>query len=191
MSQALIEELKRENLCTHFVIPFLKLNKLSFIASNFVDSYLSADGHFIVVQVMEQYLLSRKVLKHPYYTGMYRKAHEAKGFYLVYRVPPRWHNDVELFRKGQYSRMSDAAKSMVRTYSSLPNKIREGTRTVTDGRLLAFEKHPLLRQMWEAFIADPRRGEFIPEEMELLSVPGERSYIKLDDLYKIERATNG
>lgn len=182
MSQALINELSRENLCTHFVLPLLRLNKFSFLASNFLNCYLSVEGHFIVAHVVEGHLLSRKVFKNSYYYRTCRKR-GISGIYLVYRVPPEWHRDIDLFMQGKFSRMSDKAKETIIRYSSLPYQEKEGGRTVTDGRLLALDKHPLLKQMWERAIHDPeskREEQQIPDE--LLSIPGDESYIKMEDL---------
>jgi hypothetical protein len=180
MSQALIDELRRENLCTHFVLPLLKLNKFSFIASNFVNCYLTPAGDLIVVQVMDTSLLSRKVFLHPEYRGQrVRPKGDDHSIYLLFQVPVKWKEDVAAFIRGKFSQMSKAAKDTIRRHSGLPYHERtgEGLKTVTDGRLLALEQHKLLKNMWESMV-QPR------EEIqgELLSIPGEDSYIDPLDL---------
>jgi hypothetical protein len=191
MSQALVDELKRENLCTHFVLPLLKLNKYSFIVSNFVDCYLTPAGDFILVRILEVTLLSRKELLHPMYRGLYttHKGH----VYLLYMIPYNWRNDVALFMKGKFSQMSKKAKEEIIRYSGLPYKERSGkSRIVTDGRLLALDRSRALKEMWERVLSsDDKRSTgrvVLKEEEELLSVPGKESYIEIEELILVKEA---
>lgn len=194
MSEILISDLHRENLATHFVLPLLKLNKLSFIASNFVNCCLTEDGATLVVQVMDLNFLSQKVFHHPQYRGTRQRGAE-EGYFLLFQMLRKWRRDVQLFREGQFSRMSEAAKDTIVRFSDLPYHEKEdrGERMLTDGRLLALEKHPLLKQFWERYFSSDkktapygREGTVIEldEERELLDPPGSTSYIDLDTLRK-------
>lgn len=187
MSQALIDELKRENLCTHFILPLLKLSKVSFTPSGFVNSYLTSDHKRIAVKLADTVLLSRAILSHPEFVAIYR---DHDGYYLVmFRLRDRWQQDVSLFTEGKYSQLSRKAKDYIIRYSGLPYRRREGHRIVTDGRLLALEKHKMLKGMWERElfsqssrqIDDP--DQHLPDEY--LSVPGGESYINPEGLARI------
>ena len=176
----IIQKISEDNLCTYFVLPLLKLSKISFIKSNFVETYLTHDGSHIVVQVYDLTLLSRGVSVHPNFKSMYIKD---GFFYLVYEIPKVWDNDVKLFMKGKFSSMTLKAHTMIRTYSGLDYKKKTGNgTTVTDGILLALTRSPMLRQMWiDEF---KLRETDLDENDELLSIPPDKSYIRIEDLKK-------
>jgi len=180
MSQALIDELRKENLCTHFILPLIKLNKHHFVSSNFVNCFLTADGSAIIVQVVEVMLLSRSLYNHEDYNGTY--CNENGDIFFVYRLPVVWRSDIERFMKGKFSMMSKRAKENIIRYSGLLHESKEkgSNRTITDGRLLALEKHPKMRDMWEVQLND----RDIPDE--LLSIPGEESYLEISSLIKAQ-----
>lgn len=188
MSERLIEELRRENLCTHFILPLLKLNKFSFIASNFVDSYLyqNPETHHwsIVVKVVEPTYCHGKVWQHTSLTGVYR---DAEYTYVQYFLGSEWYFDVETFILGKFSEMSDKAKKRIYTWSGLANRVlNERGIPVTDARLLALERDPVLREMWDRELApDPQLVDL--GDMELMSIPDERTFIDIHTLTRIEK----
>ena len=57
---------------------------------------------------------------------------------------------------------------------------RENGLVVTDGRLLALEKHEIMKEMWEDRLSS--RKSRVELQGELLSIPGKKSYIRLEDL---------
>lgn len=172
-TQGLIQELSKDNLCTYFVLPLLKLSKSSFIVSNVVNTYLSEDHHYIVVKVHDVTLISRTVRINGYFLFLYEK----DGYhYFVYKIPKQWKLDVEAFCKGRYSRMSEKAKSEIRKYSGLDYKKRVDYRSITDGRLLALVRASALLEAWERELdvtLDPND--------ELLSPPGREMFIKIEE----------
>jgi len=186
MSQLLIEELRTVNLCTYYILPLLKLSKFSFLNSNFVNSYLTPTGTGIVVEVLEPLLLSRNVLNHQQCRGKFK--HD-KHTCITYIIPHKWSSDVEKFMQGKFSKMSKAAKASIIRFSGLDHKKKSGTGIYTDGRLLALDKHPVLKQMWETeltSITPAKDGKSsqrsvieLGEDAELLSIPGKESYIEL------------
>lgn len=172
MSKKLIEELGRENLCTHFILPLLKMNKFSFVNSNFVNSYLTDQDH-IVVQVVDRHFVHGKCVIHPHFKGIMTDAE--KYLYYVYKIPVIWHNDLQLFKQGRYSEMSRLAKDTIKTQSGLPhNVLNKDGKMVSDGRLVALDKGRELKAMWEEEIVPAE-----PIEGELLSIPSEGSFINL------------
>lgn len=189
MSQALIDELKRENLCTHFVLPLLKLSKVNFHSSGFVNCYLTKDCKRIAVRIMDTVLLSRTILSHPEFSAIYK---DTDGSYLVmFRLRNRWQNDLMLFVEGKYSKFSADARSYITRYSGLPYKKKDGNRVVTDGRLLIFEKPEVLKEMWGQDLY-PASGSGKPIDdpelhlpSEFLSKPGEESFINPESLTRV------
>jgi len=188
MSQALLDELKRENLCTHFILPLLKINKVSFAPLGFVNSYITKDRKRIAVEVMDLSLISRKLLIHPHFSAIYKYN---DGYLIMFRLANNWTDDVRLFCEGKYSQFTGKAKEAIIRYSGLPYHKKEdrGTRIVTDGRLLALEKHKALKGMWERelFTQTGKAADdpelHLPDEY--LSVPGEESYINPEGLTRI------
>lgn len=190
MSEKLIAELKTENLCTHFILPLLKLNKFSFMPSNFVNSFIATSTYerdhlfvsvrYVAVQVIDPVYLSRRVYILSEFYGTYRDEHES--WFLVYKISSRWINDLDLFLSGKYSEMSKDAKRMIINWSNLAYRQRDSNGTVvTDFRLCALEKERSLKDMWERMI-DPRE----PINGELLSIPDEKTFIDLDTLTRTE-----
>lgn len=173
MSQRLIDELRNENLCTHFILPLLKLSKFSFLSSNFIDSYITRDRQAVVVEVVELELLSRRVKEnHPRFIG---QTWIDGRHLLVYHINSQWKEDIELFISGGFSKMSQRAKDMIIRYSRLAYMQRdEDGKIVTDGRLLALERNPKLKEMWEREL-----DVYLDYQAELLSIPGERAFISL------------
>lgn len=152
------------------VLPLLRFGKDSFGASNFVNSYLSEDGTRLIVKVIEEFLLSRKL----YLPGTYsRSLTDPEGnTYLVYRIPGKWRSDVSLFMKGRFSEMSQEAKEAIRSHSGLlyKQKTVESANLLTDYRLMALDRHTSLKQTWEQELnADLSNQELLP-------VPGIESY---------------
>jgi len=179
MLQSFIDDLRQENLCTHFVLPFLKVNKFSFISANFVNSYLNTDGTRIVVEIIEPLLLSGYLLKLPQCEGLFTMSDR---YFVVYTIPPTWYRDVHQFMDGKFSRMSRIAQECIKRFSGLKHKEKIGSQILTDGKLLALEKHPLLRWLWESELSLQ-----LSEDEELLSIPDEKSYIKLESLMPVSK----
>ena len=115
-----------------------------------------------------------------------------KSYFIVYSIPQKWSNDVTLFMEGKFSKMSQAAKDAIMRFSGLGYKERKGDEVLTDGRLLALDKHPVLKKMWENELSSHtpyingkgthRSVVELDEETELLSIPGKESYIELEGL---------
>lgn len=164
MSHQLIYDLRRDNLCTHFILPLLKLSKTSFLNSNFVDSYLTPDGDYIVVEIVDTILTPmRRMSGHPAYYGRMITANG--NVRLIYRIPSKWYYAVLRFRAGEFSKMPDAAKEAIKRYGILPED---------DGRILALTRDKSLKDMWEREL-----GVHLDDSMELLSKPGDESYMDI------------
>ena len=180
MTNEVLKELFRYNLCTYFVLPMLKLNKFRFIAeSNFVDSYLSYNGDFVLVKVLETLFFEHNLSLHPQFDGVYK---DDEGYrYVRYRIPERFKPDVDLFQAGEYSKMSKASKDLIYRHSGLLYKeLNPSGNVSTDIRLLALERSRVVREMWEDHL-----DVCISEDAELLSIPPFQSYVDLAELQDI------
>jgi len=184
--QNIVKELHKDNLCTYFVLPMLKLNKFRFIADfNFVNSFLSRDRRLIVVQVLETLFFEHKLSQHPNYRGLYKD--EFNNRFIVYAIPIFFKRDVELFCNGRYSSMSDKAKELIRQYSGLLYRsMNTDGQLVTDIRLLALEKSKSVRSMWEDVLDCT-----LEENQELLSIPKEDSFMSIEDYSVISMDNKG
>lgn len=182
MSEELINELKKENLCTHFILPLLKLNKFNFVVSNYMNSYLITvpEKLFIAVQIIDPSLLDSKVYLLSTYYGNYKD--ENDYYYIVYEIPENWKADVQLFIQGKYSKFSAKAKSSIITWSRLEYCTRKvgSKKMYSDIRLMALTQENSLREMWEKAIAPAEKIQG-----ELLSIPDETSFITFEQLTRI------
>jgi hypothetical protein len=169
MSDALIKALRKENLCTYFILPLLKLSKISFVSSNFIDCYLQRTGRILAVKLYSPELLSRR----SDVTGYLDTIQYDGADYVLYELAPHWQRDIDLFRAGKFSKMSDDAKRMIETYSGLAyKKPKRNGGFETDGRLLALTRDKSLRRFWEL-----EMKVNLGDDDELLSIPGDESYV--------------
>jgi hypothetical protein len=174
----ILEEIQKENLCTYFILPLLKLNKESFASeSNFIDSYLSKDLRSILVKVFDVQFFKHRMDEHPDFKSILKS--KSGTLYVHYYIPLVWRRDVLAFSEGRYSELSQEAKDLIRSTSGLTYRVvPEGySIPVTDVRLLALDKDEAVKDMWEA-ITDVQ----ISPDQELLSKPDENSFIDIDDL---------
>lgn len=191
MSQALIDELNRENICTHFVLPLLKLSKFNFNCSGFINCYITTDLKKVVVKIADRVLLSRIVLNHPDFFAIYE---DTDGYFLVvFSIRDKWAEDLKKFSEGKFSQFSDQAKQYIFRYSKLPRNVMNGNKIpVTDGRLLALEKHEAMRVMWKKRLYENTGRAIDDAELylpdEYISSPGKESFVILKNLKRIREA---
>jgi hypothetical protein len=175
-----IRKVNECNLCTWYILPLIGLNKFSFNEANFINSYLTRDGQYIVVEVADRNLCG-SVTFNSSFSGFKQK----NGMdLLVFVIPGAWTRDVKDFMEGRYSQMSEYAKQLIRDGSGLRYDMPdEFDNRITDARLMALEKHPALRNQWlaELEVETPVKGFRleIDDDTELLSIPSENSYIEI------------
>lgn len=171
MNDNVIKELHRDNLCTYFILPLLKLNKFRFLAeSNFVNSFLSIDRKYIYVEVLETMFIEHKLMTHPQFCGLFS---DGITYFIRYKIPAKFREELDLYAVGKYSKFSKEAKQLIYKHSGLAYKqLSDSGALVTDLRLIALEKSPILRELWEAYLKVT-----IHTEMDLLSIPSNKSYL--------------
>lgn len=174
-SDQIVIELHRGNLCTFFVLPLLKINKFSFVTkTNFVESYLDQEGTSIFVELIDTVFMEHRMDHHPQFAGLWKR-NEGAGRFIQYHIPAGFERDLRMFMQGKYSRMSDKAKDLIRIHSGLAFRCKEPNGDIiTDTRLLALDRSPLVKQMWEEQL-----GVRLDEHAELLSIPGDPKWRQL------------
>jgi len=152
-----------------------------------VNCYLAKDSlpskTRLIVQVLDQSLIDQHIYKHKEYISSYKD--DRSYYYIVFLVPIKWITDITYFRTGRFSLMSNDAKDHIIRYSRLPYKQTKKGQTETDGRLLALDRHPQLRAMWETELSNPRSIVELSDSDELLSIPGDESYLDINRLTPI------
>jgi len=169
----MVSQLNEHNLCTYFILPLAGVSKSKFGGDlNFVDTYLKKDLTSIYVEVFDSILVQGAIPEYKEFTDVNGKV------YLEFSINPSFKPDVEKFIEGKYSQFSARAKTTIRTKSGLMYKTVVGLTSRTDIRLLALDKSPLLRDLWDEFL-DTNVGD----EMELLSKPID-TFLEVDLLHK-------
>jgi hypothetical protein len=188
MNDNVMRTLGKDNLCTYFVLPLVKLNKFRFTSeSNFINCYVSVDRSKVLVNVYDIRLLLHQLHLHPNFEGVYTAGDSTTPIWLIaYNIPTMFADDIKLFQEGKFSKMSIEAKKSIVTYSGLPyNELvddgEDGPTEVIDVRLLALEKSDYLRRLWESYL-----NMAIDKDNELLSIPKDNTYIETKDWDKVE-----
>lgn len=177
MNKEVLNELHKNNLCTYFILPLLKLNKFSFSSEeNFVNSYLSTNCRYILVKVREIKSFGHRLELNPYFIGVYTD--ELNEIFIKHLIPVEFETDVDLFKKGKFSMLSQTAKVLICRYSGLIYQFlnTDGVQ-VTDIRLLALDRAVQVKTMWEDYL-----NVCLDNDDELLETPPERSYMECDKL---------
>jgi hypothetical protein len=157
----MVSQLNEHNLCTYFILPLAGVSKSKFGGDlNFIDTYLKKDLTSIYVEVFDSILVQGSIPKYTEFTD------ENNKVYLEFSINPNFKSDVEKFVEGKYSQFSNRAKTIIRTNSGLMYRTVVGLTSRTDIRLLALDKSPLLKELWDEFL-----DLDVGEETELLSKP--------------------
>lgn len=166
--------MKKENLSTYFLLPLLGLNRLRFGGEkNFLNSYLSRDGLYIYVEVMDPMFEGTNLPTNKVYIG------PTGHFYYEFQTPDKWLSDVSLFIEGKYTKFSELAKLRIRNTSTLV--FNKGTSKTTDVRLLALDSFPKLKETLSQVIYDDRDAVHRNEiGDELLSAPEEQCFLNVE-----------
>ena len=177
MSSAFIQALNTHTLCTWYILPLIGLNKYNFQDANFIDSFVTRDGNFLVVEVRD-WNLCPGVSSHKQFL---KREEREECDRLIFNIPTVWGDDMECFLRGTYSKMSDYAKQIIRESSGLQyGYIDPQGKKKTDAILLALDRSPVLREQWIRELTTPyKMGPDIPEDLELLSLPQERIFTEV------------
>ena len=154
------KESNKQNLVTYFILPLLQLNKSSFGADNFINSYLDVNG-YLVVNTSKPILVTNTVYNSKYYITDYER--DDKSIAYVFAIPEEYSNDIKLFTEGRYSELSAKAKiEIARNQSSESVIVKMMNPQLADRQKIADEL-----------------GVKVDYIKEIKSSPGESNYIKI------------
>lgn len=156
----MLEEVKRFNLCTHYILPLTGVTRDSFAEALFLNSYLDVQHRLIIVNVVMLDWVPEPLVK---------KAKKVwsipeKNSFLAYEIHEMWTRDIERFCKGKYSEMSFDAKEIIKERSGLVYRESAGSGTYSHFILLALDKAPEFK-IWleEQLGVDELKGELLSE----------------------------
>ena len=172
ISSEFVLKLNERNLCTWYILPLVGLNPAYFVDVNFVNSYLVKDKMQIAVEIY-----SPDLCYNLQFVPSYEKTTEMDmRFFMIFNIHEGWKRDVDFFTAGLFSQFSEEAKRCIIEVSGLSYKTPdENGSTHTSAILMALDRSVKLRDAWILELEVDE--EHLPEE--LLSIPGESSYIEL------------
>lgn len=178
MPTEFVKILYEYNPSTYFLLPLIGLNRSKFYFSNFINCYVNRSGTILTVRLVDL-RLSLSFKSHPEYLG--ERAYENFA-HIWFSLPEKWEEDFQRYCRGEWSRLSEDAKELIKIYSGLRYKeLDDHGIIVTDARLLALEKSSILKKKWEEELGLNERGnEPLPLDIELLSKPSEESFLEVD-----------
>lgn len=168
-----METKRSDNLCNFYILPLIGLNKLSFgAASNFINSYISSDDKYIVVEMKEA---KTQFQNHKNYNTDFVTIDKVV---VVFNIPQEFADTISKFRQGKYSHFTAQVKQTIKDKSGLKWKVKTSAgKTSTARELLALgddKDHDDLRAILEEEI-----GVRLPKGAELISVPDEFNFYDL------------
>lgn len=148
---------EKESLVAYYLLPACQLSFKTF-GLFFKDAKISRDFTTVRVEMSAG-------CKEPFWENLFYQTDwtENNTTFAIFRFPQIFVADVELFANGKYSKMSDNLKKRIYRYSGLFYNKRIDNTIVTDKKLLALTKSPLLKEWIEATykVKKGRNSEFI------------------------------
>lgn len=157
-----------DNLVTYYVLPLVGVNKKTF-SKHFKSSYIDKAGLKVYVELKSN--MVSPIYQHTpcYITEIL--INNTK--FIQFTIPLMFLNDVALFIRGSYSRMSKEAKKIIYTSSTLPYNSRMGSFAVSHPVLQALDRTSTLR----TFLIN-EIGVHLAENDELITSPNEDWFIE-------------
>lgn len=170
----LMQLLESKNISTYYLIPLLRITPDQLGgANNILNSYISRDHKRLIISISSPSIVSTHKL------GPHTVIEQDTETYYVFTIPKKFSRDVKLFMQGKYSRFSSKTKNLIRRYSNLVDgDVMESDfgelKTTTSIWLLALDRKPAVRKMWEEILySDPDTETEFTEDTEVLSIPDE------------------
>ena len=160
---------ERESIVGYYILPLLGINKKTF-GVYFKDAKLLPSKDAVVVELY-------KGCKEPFWENKFYQTDYTidSTTFAIFSLPEEFKEDINLFCEGKYSQMSQLAKSKIYKHSGLYYNKQIDNLVVTDMKLLALSKSPILRN----HIQDTFKIR-IGKNVELLRLKDKNSiYIKL------------
>lgn len=133
----LLKKLSKVNFSTFFILPLLDLGIDSFGKGVIIDTYISKDDYLLYVKVNDSFSFNDLILVPEYVSSFFIKEGEQM---LCFRLDPKWHKDLDTFRKSKYKQLSPEAKKKIYKYSGLTFLKHQGDNMVTDIRIAGINR---------------------------------------------------
>ena len=130
----------KESLVGYYILPMIKLSFKTF-GPFFKSAHLNRDGTAVRVTMSAG-------CREPFWENSYYQTDWTIGgtTFALFAIPEREQEDVALFMKGKYSKMSESVKLRIYRYSGLFYNKQIQHVVVTDMKLLVLTKSPILKQ---------------------------------------------
>ena len=137
---SMIFDEEKDSLVTFYILPLLKINFRTF-GHYFKDCRLFRSKDAIRVELFPG--CKEKYWDHENYQSDYNKD---GNVFVIFSIPEEYLEDVEIFCNGKYSQMSQKTKQVIYKHSGLFYNKQIDNLIVTDTRLLALTKSPILKE---------------------------------------------
>ena len=180
MTKLLIPE--GENLVTYFILPLVNVSIKTFGLRAYKTAYLDEKGLKVYVELRKK-MISPIYTTTPYYIST---AEIMDKIFVVFEIPPIHLDDVRIFMRGFYSKMSKEAKRKIYVGSGLPYNEKMEDFTVT---------HPILHCLastdrMRSFLFLYLNVKELAESGELIDPPDESWFIE-HRLKELKTEANG
>lgn len=154
---------------TYFLLSFIGLSESSFGAdNNFINCYL-ADDTMIAVKVRDAEDVHTLVTSSPY---LISNISLGENTLILFQIPTEYKGDIEMLKRGKYSRISDKAKKKV-------ENVRFLSKTNWLVQVMNRDDKRRLKMMEEL-------DAYISPDAELRDAPSPSNFIKLEELIEKE-----
>lgn len=151
-----------DNLVTYYILPLVGVNKNSF-GNSYKTSYLNVSGDTVYVELSKNMVVPSYKSSANYSTEL-----AINGvLYVLFHIPTYFFPDVRYFIRGDYSKMSNEAKKIIYTTSTLPYNKTIGSFSMSHPILQALDKTKTLR----VFLSDYLDIKPLPDSVELICSP--------------------
>lgn len=123
-----------DTVLNYYALPLVSMNR-KYFGSNLISTKVTHDGRTVFVALKEDIYND---------DGFPHKVIEEEVFYLYFKVPKEYVQDMLYVIAGMYSKMSDEAKGLIILNSGLAYNKKRGSEKYTSKLLFALTKNPSL-----------------------------------------------
>ena len=163
-----------DTVLNYYLLPLVGVNKESF-GDNFIRTLITKDGKYAYILVNHK-------------TAAFTSCDNFIGLhsigdlnYVIFQVPDKYLIDTQLLVESKYSKMSGAAKDLIRNHSGLYYNFQCKDGYITSKAILALDKHPSMVTFYTNVLGlTPNQANnlIINPEIELMSRLEEADFIE-------------
>lgn len=169
---------KETDACRCYLFPLLPLVAGNVEAAGPGRSYFVPEWNLLAMEAADPELM-RLFLDRPAVQLRHRDGRRMLGLGFA----SRWAEDLQHFAAGRYSQFSPEARERIREFSGFAADVEHEGQVLTDFRLLALDRAPVLQTLWREFLYDD--AEYSPLDsgtLELLPAPDASFFLPPADL---------